>query len=117
MEPTQEQRFELARRIEDLRIEHYGGNRRAAYNAAGVNAATWTKAENGERLAERSLNAIVKLLWPETGGDWRKITPPLAKASLESRILDGPFDDEEKDYLVRLVKADRRVGRQKRGVS
>lgn len=80
MDLNESQRSDLAARIERERVVRFKGNRRAAYNAAGVNAATWTKAENGEPLAERSLVAIVSTLWPETGGDWRLMDPPLGDA-------------------------------------
>ncbi|WP_028637747.1 hypothetical protein [Nocardioides sp. URHA0032] len=78
MDLNESQRRDLAARIERERVRQFKGNRRKAYSAAGVNSTTWTKAESpNEPLAERTIIAIVSTLWPETGGDWRLIDPPL----------------------------------------
>lgn len=106
MDMNEEQRSELARRIRSERMGQYG-TQKAAYIAAGINSSTWAKAEDGEPLAERSLIAIVKLLWPETGGDWQRLDPPLSEPDLEQMILDGPWSEELKDYMLRLVHEDR----------
>lgn len=84
---TEQQRADLAARIADLRIRRYGGNRKAAYTDCGVNSGTWKRAEAGETLAERSLVAIVGTLWPETHGDWHRITPPLGDFGITPEVL------------------------------
>jgi phenylpyruvate tautomerase PptA (4-oxalocrotonate tautomerase family) len=94
MDMTEQQRADLAARITDLRISRYGGSRKAAYVASGVNSGTWTRAEAGESLAERSLVAIVGTLWPETHGDWRRIDPPLGS--------DVLADESWRDYIDSL---------------
>lgn len=77
MEMTKSQREELAGRLAAVRLERFGGKRKDAYTHAKVNSATWTKLENGDPVAERSLVAVLLALWPETGGDWRRMDPPL----------------------------------------
>ena len=98
MELSQREREDLARRIVTERLGRYRGNRKAAYTAAGVNSNTWTRAEEAKPLAERSLVAIVSALWPETGGDWQRLDPPLAAnhpedlATAISKLDLGPDD-------------------------
>lgn len=63
-------------RLGDLiktRRERKHGTKKAAYQAAGVNAATWDKAEAGESVRPDLLRKIVRDLWPETEGDWEEI--------------------------------------------
>lgn len=121
MEPTQEQRADLARRIRAERLERYV-TQKAAYIDAGVNSATWAKAEEGDSLAERSLVSIVKLLWPTSGGDWQRLVPPLGSVTLEVQdgeldiekaVLENPaFTDEQKSHMLRLIREDRERGEQ-----
>lgn len=77
MDLNEVQREDLARRAHRVRIERFGGKKNAAYGAAGVNSNTWERMELAQPIAERSLVAIVRMLWPETAGDWRDIDPPL----------------------------------------
>jgi hypothetical protein len=63
-------------RLGDLiqtRRERKHGTKKAAYQAAGVNAATWDKAEAGESVRPDLLRKIVRNLWPETEGDWQEV--------------------------------------------
>jgi hypothetical protein len=104
MEPNELQRADLAARIRRKRMEVYG-TRRDAYVAAGVNSSTWTRAETGQTLAERSLVAIMKFLWPETGGDWQQLDPPLGGSSdLENEILQSNLKESAKDELLRRLR-------------
>jgi hypothetical protein len=96
MEPTIRQREDLAARVEAIRRSRYRGSRKAAYTAAEVNSATWTKIESADpTLSPNSLVAILLTLWPESGGDWRKLDPPLSDTS----SLDG---DEWLDFVKGL---------------
>lgn len=96
MDLNESQRRDLAARIEQERVRQFKGNRRKAYSAAGVNAMTWAKAESpDEPLAERSIIAIVGTLWPETGGDWRLMNPPL-DAGGESLLTPDVLAELEK---------------------
>lgn len=70
---NEEQRSGLARLLVDVRNRWYDGSRKAAYTAVGVNAATWTRAEQGLPIKERSLVAILKELFPDTVGDWTRL--------------------------------------------
>jgi hypothetical protein len=108
MEPTPAERTELARRAAHERITRFGGNRKAAYTEAKVNSNTWTRLENGDPLAERSRVAIVRMLWPETGGDWTKIEPPLTDSRLTSDELDeiraAPISDATKQWVADMYE-------------
>lgn len=106
MEPTEDQRRELGRRIRTERLARYS-TKKAAYVAAGVNSSTWDKAEDGDSLAERSRVAILKQLWPDSGGDWERLDPPLGAVDMEQLILEGPWASETKEYMLRLVREDR----------
>lgn len=110
MEPNERERMDLAGRIRAVRLDRYEGNRRAAYNEAGVNAATWDSAESGARLAERSLVKIVKTLWPETGGDWTQLQPPLGgtgqELSIEDEVRRAELAPATKEYLLRVLAED-----------
>lgn len=70
---NEDERRDFAERLRGERTRRFLGSRKAAYTAAGVNAATWSRAENAETIKEASLVAIVSALWPESGGDWKKI--------------------------------------------
>lgn len=114
VEMNEAQRRDLAARVKAKRLAPpYRGNRRAAYTAAMVNSATWTNAENGEPMKERSVVAIVGLLWPETGGDWTLIEPPLGEVDLETLTnvetilaeLDRvDLSPEARDYIRRKLR-------------
>lgn len=99
MEMNEAQRRDLAARIESKRLSDYGGNRRRAYTAAGVNAATWTKAEDAQPIAERSYVAIIRALWPETYGDWRRMSPPLGDDPV------AELTDKELETLRQIIGA------------
>jgi hypothetical protein len=73
VEMNETERAELAALLREVRTSRFRGSKKAAYNAAGVNAATWDRAERGESIKEHTQVAIVSALWPETGGDWTKI--------------------------------------------
>src|SRR5689334_552348 len=104
MDMTKQQREDLAARIKTVRLERFRGNRKAAYTAVGVNSNTWTRAEAGETLAERSLVAIVSALWPETGGDWERMTPPLGgQRDVEDEVRAAGMRPEVEAYMLRLI--------------
>ena len=63
---------ELARRIESRRIQVFG-SKIAAYRAAGLAPPTWDRIEAGEPVRPDRLAAAVRVLWPETQGDYRLI--------------------------------------------
>lgn len=112
MNMTKGQRKDLARRVEDKRLSDYGGNRRAAYTDAKVNSATWTKAEKGEVIAERSYVAIIGTLWPETQGDWRRMDPPLTglpddDASWRDYVASLNLSPEVEASVIAAIEADR----------
>lgn len=117
MDMTKQQREDLAARIRSVRLDRYRGNRKAAYTAAGVNSNTWARAEDGETLAERSLVAIVHALWPETGGDWQRLEPPLGgMRDPEDEVRESNLSPATKDYILRVMAEDRAAGQADRGV-
>src|SRR5690625_6365262 len=61
---TDEQRTRLAARIRAERMRQYA-SKSAAYRQAGLNAATWDRLEQGERVREDRLIAALKLLRSE----------------------------------------------------
>jgi hypothetical protein len=73
---TATERVGFAALLEHVRVRRFKGNRKAAYTAAGVNAATWARAEGGESIKEHSIAKIVANLFPNTGGDWTKLRGP-----------------------------------------
>ena len=79
------------------RRERDFGTKRAAYAAAEVNAATWDRAESGEPVRPDRLRRIVRLLWPETQGDWTLIDAAPSETSA-SRI-------EELEREISVLKA------------
>jgi len=90
--------------------------KRAAYAAAGVNPATWDRAEAGEPVRPDRLRRIVRLLWPESEGDWGRIgaaTPAsdadrVAELERQVAVLRAQLDlvaraaDVPRDALERL---------------
>lgn len=107
MEPNDAQRADLAGRIRAARTRRYMGSRKAAYTAADVNSATWARAEDGEPLAERSLVRIVLTLWPETGGDWTQLDPPLGGGDIEAEVEASNLSEATKAYIRRQLAEDR----------
>src|SRR5690606_2071658 len=86
---TDEQRTRLAARIRAERMRQYA-SKSAAYRQAGLNAATWDRLEQGERVREDRLIAALKLLWPHSGGDWRQIdtAPDEPARTVEDRLAE-----------------------------
>lgn len=68
-----EERAALAALVTSERVRQYG-TRSAAYRAAGLNAMTWQKIEDGQPVREDRRAAAVRTLWPESGGDWRRVS-------------------------------------------
>lgn len=73
VEMNETERAQLAVHLRAARTVRFKGNKKAAYTAAGVNAATWDRAEKGESIKEHTQIAIVSALWPTSGGDWTRI--------------------------------------------
>lgn len=87
---TETDRALLGERITAERIRQYGA-KSAAYQAARLNSATWDRLEHGDPVREDRLTAAVQMLWPSSGGDWRKTEAPSAK--VPSGLTD--YDDDE----------------------
>lgn len=107
-ELSNEQRADLATRVEAERIRRYGGNRKAAYTAAGVNSGTWTRIESGLRVREHTLTPVIALLWPATGGDWRQMRPPLggvegAATDLAAEVEASDLSPSTKSYILQQL--------------
>ena len=69
---SENERADLGEQIRNARERIYG-TKLAAYTAADVNAATWSKAEAGDPIRGDLLRKIVRTLWPESQGDWTRI--------------------------------------------
>lgn len=78
------------------------GTKSAAYRQAGLNAATWDRIEAGDSVREDRLVAALKLLWPESGGDWHKAVDEMDSQIarlVQARypVFGGSWEDP--DYL------------------
>lgn len=90
---TDDERRTLGALVTGARRARFG-TKRNAYGAAGLNAATWDRIEAGERVKDYKLAPAVKALWPETGGDWRRIpaettAPPDVEHLTDDELLDA----------------------------
>jgi hypothetical protein len=86
MDISEEVRTQIGERIQRRRQAKYG-TKRAAYSDAGVNPTTWDRIEQGLPVREDRLRAAVKLLWPETEGDWRRIPAPSTQTEHDATDL------------------------------
>lgn len=102
MDITEQDRDDLAERLRREQAIRFGGIAKAAYVAAGVNSATWTRAINGQSLKPHKLQQIITNLWPETLGDWTQI--PEA-ATRPTQITPANIDQ----VLVRLNEIEDRL--------
>lgn len=75
MDLSKEDRVTLGKMAERRRRQRYG-TKRAAYSAAGLNAATWDRLEAGEVVREDRLLSAVEALWPEADRDPQKVLSP-----------------------------------------
>lgn len=71
-EMSDKQRTRLAQLV-TARREVLFVTQSAAYTSAGVAPDTWRFVEQGKRATPRTITRVVRTLWPETGGDWRKV--------------------------------------------
>lgn len=95
MEMTDEQRMRLGHLARSKRMEKFE-TKMAAYQAAGINAATWDRVERGQSVKDHTLVAAIKTLWPSAGGDWRHV--------LSIFDTDDAEDEHERmrDYDLRM---------------
>lgn len=106
MEMTSSERADLAERLAKMRVERFKGSRKAAYTAAGINSATWARLESGETVKEATVVAVLQAFWPETGGDWRKIVPPLATSGsprLDELVQASSLPSDAKALLLQMI--------------
>ena len=96
MKLDDELRGEIGKRAKRARERRFG-TKLAAYQAAGVNAATWDRIEEGQPVRPDRLILAVKTLWPDTGGDWRQV------------ISEGPGGDEEIALEQRVEALEKQV--------
>ncbi|KNX38059.1 hypothetical protein [Luteipulveratus halotolerans] len=90
MDMNQTDRERIAQRVKDQRTAKYG-TKSGAYQAAGLNAATWDRIESGQSVREDRLVAALKTLWPDSGGNWRKV--PGALSIGEGPVFSGQYSD------------------------
>lgn len=111
---NEDERQKLAERLVAERNDRFKGSKKAAYTAAGVNSATWDRAEAGQSIKEHSRVAIVRALWPESGGDWTKIPEPdlttwddLANPRYDAKSMARRMDGLEDLIAQLLTRVDR----------
>lgn len=116
--PDAQQREDLGRRIQDALTWKFDGVKSKLYQKAEVNAQTLDNALAGKPLAERTLLKVVRTIWPETGGDWRRITPPLGSRTnlagrqgppvdiiwVESELKDSDLDPRAKAVIHQALE-------------
>lgn len=78
------------------------GTQSAAYRQARLNAATWKRIETGQSVRGDRLSAAVKLLWPATGGDWRRVSAAAPDHAPEGPVFGGSYSDP--DYLSHIER-------------
>jgi len=111
-EMTADDRRRLGDRLIEEQERRFNGLKNRAYNAAGVNSATWENAINRRPMRDFKVRQIVRNLWPETEGDWRKI-PGIEGADAEYlRLLveveRAGFRPENRAAIEAAIEADMR---------
>ncbi|MCW2529350.1 MAG: hypothetical protein JWM76_4210 [Pseudonocardiales bacterium] len=98
---NEDDRKQLGKLIAAQRKTQYG-TKSAAYKEASVNSATWDRAEAGESVREDRLQAIVRLLWPSTGGDAEKALARGSSewANWEDRTTPLAYDESDADRIT-----------------
>lgn len=91
---------ELGRLIERERKRQFN-TKKAAYNAAGVNEATWSRAEDGQGVRPDRLRLIVRLLWPESEGEWPVV---LEAARYAAPIAEGISRPDDREAVRRYIE-------------
>jgi hypothetical protein len=106
MDITDAQRRRLGQQIAAKRLDMFG-SKSAAYRAAILNSGTWDRIEEGLPVRGDRLAAAVKLLWPESRGDWRNI-PAEGQESTELEDVLAEFDIPAKarDAILRAARKD-----------
>lgn len=107
VEMTEQERAWLGELVQKQRTLRYG-TKSAAYQAARINSATWDRLELGQTVREDRRVAAVKALWPESGGDWRRIEDPTAARGaatpvLATDVLGGSGDTGHVERIAHLV--------------
>jgi hypothetical protein len=102
VELNEVQRRALAAALIDVRTVKYGGSRKAAYTAAGVNPATWARVESGEPIKEASLTKIAANIFPSTKGNWRALFEGDAVV-IPGEDLPETTDSERLDIAFQLI--------------
>lgn len=104
---SDKERAELGPRIRERRESLYG-TKRAAYQDAHINPSTWDRVEAGEPVRDDILRRVVRTLWPDTDGDWRRI-PSLGvvdnPTEVDHRIEGAEPDDDVSPELRALIRA------------
>jgi len=91
--PTDEDRARIAAAVQARRLAVFHA-KKAAYTAARLNPGTWDRLEAGQSIREDRLASAVQTLWPDTGGDWRKI-PDVGGDSHDASYVDSPGETME----------------------
>lgn len=95
----------VARRLLAEQRMRFDGAKKAAYTAAGINAATWTRVTSGQRVRPNTLVQMVKRLWPESQGRWERVPDEdapktLSRGDLESVIATLRIVSEDPTFPV-----------------
>lgn len=101
-ELTEEEREIVAARLLDEQRDRFDGVRKAAYIAAGVNPATWTRAVGAQRVRPDRLVQIVKSLWPDSGGRWDAVpqSNDYSWSGVPDYVQQGPWTSEVENAMA-----------------
>lgn len=100
---TEHERRALGQWVSEARRRLFP-TKRAAYNTAGLNAATWDRIEAGKVVREDRLAAALRTLWPQTGGDPQRL---LDSPSLRSSPTGTTEREVAADPLMEQVRLSR----------
>lgn len=73
MDMSEEERARFAGRLLLEQQVRFDGVAQRAYQAAGVNSATWTRAITGATMKPHKRLQIIKNLFPDSLGEWTRI--------------------------------------------
>jgi broad specificity phosphatase PhoE len=96
---TEDERAALAARLLLEQQIRFGGVKSRAYNAAGVNSATWERAIGALTIKPHKLNQILTNLWPESLGEWTRVPERLEPNEAEMLII---FAERVRQRLLRI---------------
>lgn len=79
MSMTDAERQAFGQRVQEVRNGRFGGEKRRAYEAIGLNSQTYDNIEAGVRARPHTIVKVVNALWPTAHGDWQEVLAGVAE--------------------------------------